>query len=138
MRAQNFIYQLLIMSSADENRCILVIDDEIDLCHIVQFTLEHLKGWRILTAQSVQAGLVKAQTEQPDVILLDLSLDDDGLNLLKTLKANPTTQSILVILFTATDIDSFPDLNPSDIAGVILKPFNVFKLADQITEQLGW
>jgi DNA-binding response OmpR family regulator len=125
------------MSSA-KNRCILVIDDEIDLCHIVQITLERLKGWRILTAQSVQAGLVKAQTEQPDVILLDLSLDDDGLNLLKTLKANQTTQSILVILFTATDIDSSPDLNPSDIAGVILKPFNVFKLADQITEQLGW
>lgn len=127
------------MSSSSVKRCILVIDDEPDLCRIVKVTLERLKGWKILTADSAQAGLVLVETQQPDVILLDLTLDGDGLTLLETLKSNPTMQSIPVILFTATDpLDDSLEFDPSDFAGVILKPFNVLQLADQIIEQLGW
>lgn len=125
--------------SSYANRCILVIDDERDLCSIVKVTLERLKGWKIFTAESAQAGLAQAETQQPDVILLDLSLDVDGLTLLPTLKTNPTTQSILIILFTATDpSDDSLEFDSYDVAGVILKPFNVLQLADQIIEQLGW
>ncbi|MEH1973531.1 MAG: response regulator [Nostoc sp.] len=126
--------------SSYTNRCILVIDDEPDLCTIVKFTLEHLKSWKIFTAESAQAGLMQAKMQQPDVILLDLSLyGEDGLTMLQSLKTNPATQSIPVILFTATD-PSFDSLefDPSDFAGVILKPFNVLQLGEQIIEQLGW
>lgn len=127
------------MSSSHANRCILVIDDEPDLCRIVKVTLERLKGWEILTAESAQAGLAQAEIQRPDAILLDLTLDGDGLTLLETLKSNPTMQSIPVILFTATDpLDDSLEFDPSDFAGVILKPFNVLQLADQIIEQLGW
>ncbi|MBN3882798.1 MAG: response regulator [Nostoc sp.] len=126
--------------SSYTNRCILVIDDEPDLCTIVKFTLEHLKNWKIFTAESAQAGLMQAKMQQPDVILLDLSLyGEDGLTMLQSLKTNPATQSIPVILFTATD-PSFDSLefDPSDFVGVILKPFNVLQLGEQIIEQLGW
>lgn len=127
------------MSSSSVKRCILVIDDEPDLCRIVKVTLECLKGWQILTAESVQTGLVQAETQQPDAILLDLNLDGDGLNLLHTLRTNPATQSIPAILFTATDpSEDSLGFSPPNFAGVILKPFNVLQLADQITEQLGW
>ncbi|MFN6566651.1 response regulator [Dendronalium sp. ChiSLP03b] len=121
-------------------RCILVIDDEPDLCCIVKLTLERLKSWKILTTESAQAGLAQAEMQQPDVILLDLALpSEDGLTLLQILKTNSTTQSIPVILFTATDPSSNSlKFDPADVAGVILKPFNVFQLADQIIEQLGW
>ena len=127
------------MSSSYANRCILVIDDEPDLCRIVKVTLERLKGWEIRTAESAQAGLAQIEAQQPDAILLDLTLDGDGLTLLQTLKTNPTTHSIPVILFTATDpLDDSLEFNLSDFAGAILKPFNVLQLGDQIIEQLGW
>ena len=129
------------MSFSHTNRCILIIDDEPDLCRIVKVTLERLKGWEILTAEFPQAGLAQAQMQQPDVILLDLTLlpNGDGLTLLQTLKTNPTTQSIPVILFTATEpADYSLEFDFKSVAGVILKPFNVLQLAEQIIEQLGW
>lgn len=127
------------MSSSDGDRCILVVDDEPELSRIVKVTLERLKGWTVLTSESVQAGLEQAKGQLPDVILLDLNLDGEGLALLQTLKTNPITQSIPVILFTATDLsDARLELHPFDLAGVIFKPFNVLHLADEIIKQLGW
>lgn len=127
------------MSSSDSNRCILVVDDEPELNRIVKVTLERLKGWTVLTSESVQAGLEQAKGQHPDVILLDLNLDGEGLALLQTLKTNPITQSIPVILFTATDLSNDRlELSPFDLAGVIFKPFNVLHLADEIIKQLGW
>ncbi|GAB1539659.1 hypothetical protein NUACC21_23260 [Scytonema sp. NUACC21] len=73
------------------------------------------------------------------MILLDLNLDGEGLALLQTLKTNPITQSIPVILFTATDLsDDRLELCPFNLAGVIFKPFNVLHLADEIIKQLEW
>jgi len=128
------------MLVSNANRCILVIDDEPDLCRIVKVTLERLKAWKILTVESGQAGLTQAQTQHPDAILLDLSLSDgDGMELLQVLKTNPVTQSIPVILFTAKDPTEIRlEFSPCEVAGLILKPFNVLQLADRIVAQLGW
>lgn len=135
------------MPNSNPNRCILLIDDEPDLCRIVKVTLERLKGWTILTANTGQTGFALAQTQPFDAILLDLSLPDgNGLEWLQTLKTNPATQSIPVILFTASD-PTDPNAPTStcklesdgtEIAGVILKPFNALQLADQISTQLHW
>ncbi len=130
---------LNVMSSSYSDRCILVVDDEPELSRIVKVTLERLKGWTVLTSESVQAGLEQAKGQHPDVILLDLNLDGEGLALLQTLKTNSITQSIPVILFTATDLsDDQLELHPFDLAGIIFKPFNVLHLADEIIKQLGW
>ncbi len=127
------------MPSSYGDRCILVVDDEPELSRIVKVTLERLKGWTVITSESVQAGLEQAKGQHPDVILLDLNLDGEGLALLQTLKTNPITQSIPVILFTATDpSDDRLELCPFDFAGAIFKPFNVLHLADEIIKQLGW
>ncbi len=132
---------LTLMSNFNPNRCILLIDDEPDLCRIVKVTLERLKDWTILTAHTGQDGFTIAQTQPLDLILLDLSLPDgNGLAWLQTLKTNSATQSIPVILFTASDPTSTDALegDSTDITGVILKPFSVLQLADQIITQLHW
>jgi len=126
------------MSSSNGDRCILVVDDEPELSRIVKVTLERLKGWTVITSESVQVGLEQAKGQHPDVILLDLNLDGEGLDLLQTLKTNPITQSIPVILFTATELsDDRLELHPLDLAGIIFKPFNVLHLADEIIKLLG-
>lgn len=122
------------------HHCILLIDDEPDLCQIVKLTLEHLKGWKVIAVESGRLGLAQALANQPDAILLDLSLPDgDGLMLLQALKTNPATQSIPVILLTAKEIDENSlEFNSCKVAGVILKPFNVLELSDRIAVLLGW
>lgn len=119
---------------------ILVIDDEINLCTVIKVCLEHIGGWQVLIAQSGSEGLVLAETELPDAILLDVMMPDmDGLVLLHALHINPVTQTIPVILLTAKPQPV--NLNQSaqlSLVGVIPKPFDPIELADQVAELLGW
>ena len=119
---------------------ILVIDDEINLCTVIQACLENLGGWETLTALSGREGLAIAQTQQFDAILLDVMMPDiDGIALWRELQNNSATQAIPVILLTAkvqsTDIAQFAKLG---VAGVIAKPFNPLTLAEQVASTLGW
>ncbi|WP_414583956.1 response regulator [Scytonema sp. PCC 10023] len=119
---------------------ILVIDDEINLCTVIKVCLERIGGWQVLIAQSGSEGLVLAETELPDAILLDVMMPDtDGLVVLHTLHINPVTETIPVILLTAKPQPV--NLNQSaqlGFVGVIPKPFDPLELADQVAELLGW
>ncbi len=119
---------------------ILVVDDEEHIQEVIQTCLEILQNWHVILAESGMEGLRKAEMEQPDVILLDVSMPDmDGLTTLQRLRENPTTQTIPVILLTAkvqpNDQARFTTL---DIRGIITKPFDPLKLAEQIAETLNW
>lgn len=118
---------------------ILVIDDEDDIRKLTQTCLEIMGGWQVLSACSGSEGLAKAQAEQPDAILLDVMMPDmDGLTTFQKLQANPATKHIPVILLTArgrsADQNQLVELGT---AGVINKPFNPLKLAEQVAEALG-
>jgi CheY-like chemotaxis protein len=119
---------------------ILLIDDEKHISTVVKTCLVTLGGWVVLTADSGKEGLLKARQEQPDAILLDIMMPDmNGITLLQELRKEPKTQNIPVLLLTAkaqmSDRDEYTHL---DIAGVITKPFEPLKLAEQIAEVLGW
>ncbi len=119
---------------------ILVIDDEKNLCSVIQACLEHLGGWRVLTAGEGSEGLLLAQTQLPDAILLDVMMPDmDGISLFRLLQSNVATRGIPVIFLTAKvqamDLSEFAELG---VAGVIAKPFDPLRLAQQVAEILGW
>lgn len=118
---------------------ILVIDDEDDIRKLTQTCLEIMGGWQVLTASSGSEGLAKAQTEQPDVILLDVMMPDmDGQTTFQQLQANPATRNIPVILLTARGRSANETLFAElAVKGVINKPFNPLKLADQVVAALG-
>ena len=119
---------------------VLVIDDEVNLCTVIQVCLEHLGGWETLMALSAKEGLAIAQTQQLDAILLDVMMPDiDGLTLFQELQKDSLTQTIPVILLTAkvqsTDLNQFAKLG---VAGVIAKPFDPMTLAERVASTLGW
>ncbi len=119
---------------------VLVIDDEINLCTVIQACLENLGGWETLMALSGEEGLAIAQTQQFDAILLDVMMPDmDGLTLFGKLQNDSATQDIPVILLTAkvqsADLSQFAKLG---VAGVIAKPFDPLTLAEQVASTLGW
>lgn len=119
---------------------ILVIDNEQYIREVTQICLETVAGWEVLTAGSGSEGLLEAETEQPDAILLDVMMPDmDGLTTFGKLKGNPVTQRIPVILLTAkaqaSDRCRYTQMG---VTGAIAKPFNPLELAAQVALALGW
>ncbi|MFY7803623.1 MAG: response regulator [Limnoraphis robusta] len=122
------------------NRQILVVDDEEHLRELVQLCLEDLAGWQTLTAGSGKECLRILQTEQPNAILLDVSMPEmDGFMVFEQLQSNPVTQSIPVILLTAKVLPSDrAKFSKMGVAGVITKPIEATTLTEEVAEILGW
>lgn len=119
---------------------ILVIDNEEYIREVAQICLETVAGWKVLTANSGHSGLVLAQKEQPDAILLDVMMPDmDGPTTFQNLQANVATKDIPVILLTAK-VQASDRLRYTSmgIKAAIAKPFNPLTLANQVAEVLGW
>ncbi|MBF2063125.1 MAG: response regulator [Calothrix sp. C42_A2020_038] len=119
---------------------VLVVDNEEYIQEVTKICLETVAGWRVLTASSGKEGILKAETEHPDAILLDVMMPDmDGITTFEKLKANPATTEIPVILLTAkiqaSDRRRYADLGIRD---AIAKPFNPIELANQVASVLGW
>ena len=119
------------------DKLILIIDDEEDIREVAQICLELTAGWRTMGAGSGAEGSARAHSDRPDAILLDVMMPGkDGIAVLGDLRADPLTADIPVIMLTAKA--SAQRRPPSGAAGVIVKPFDPPKLADQIAEMLGW
>ncbi len=54
------------------NKRILVIDNEEYIREVAQICLETVASWEVITAGSGREGLILAEREQPDGILLDV------------------------------------------------------------------
>lgn len=119
---------------------ILIIDDEDDIREVAQASLEIMRDWEVLTAGSSHEGLIKAEADRPDAILLDVMLPDmDGTATLRLLQNSAATAHIPVIFLTAkarsTDQRQFAELGA---VAILTKPFEPEELADQIAAALGW
>ncbi|MEG4317987.1 MULTISPECIES: response regulator [unclassified Microcoleus] len=122
------------------DRLILVVDDQEHLRELVQACLEDLGGWETLVAGSGEECLQILQTEQPDAILLDVSMPGmDGIAVYDRLQSDPKTRSIPVILLTAkvlpSDRAKFAEMG---VTGVISKPIQPTSLTVEVAEILGW
>ncbi|QLE57372.1 response regulator [Nostoc sp. TCL26-01] len=119
---------------------VLVIDDEEAIQEVIQACLEELGDWEVFTAGSGKEGLIIAESQLPDGILLDVSMPEmNGFETLQKLQENLVTQEIPVVLLTAkvqpADLQRFSQL---EIAGVIQKPFEPLKLLDLVAQAFQW
>ena len=117
---------------------ILVVDDEIYIVHILDFSLG-MEGYEVLTALDGEQALEKARAEHPDLIVLDIMMPKlDGYETCKLLKADPATKGIPVILLSAkgrnVDQKIGFEVGADDY---ITKPFSPRKLVERINAVLG-
>ena len=85
---------------------IFVVEDEKDLVELLTYNLEK-DGYRVLSEMDGESALKKIPEKMPDLVLLDLMLPKtDGLTVCKTLKANPKTAHIPVVMLTAKGEES--------------------------------
>ena len=112
---------------------VLVVDDEEEVrATLCEFLGEH--GFVPVQAADGEEALAKSFTEKPDLILLDLRLPKvDGYQVCQTLKGNPITSVIPIIMVTALNA------TPQKVMGIeygaddyIEKPFDLEELLPRI------
>ena len=111
---------------------IYIIEDDTDIREMESYALRN-SGFDIL-ALSDGSGLAEALTrETPDLILLDIMLPgEDGLSILRRLRASERTKRIPIIMVTAktTEIDKVSlDMGADDY---ITKPFGIMELVSRV------
>jgi len=80
---------------------VLIIEDNVTFRGILSMMLQR-QGYEVISADKGINGLQRATQDQPNIIILDLSLPDiNGVEVLSTLKATPETSHIPVIICTA-------------------------------------
>jgi two-component system, OmpR family, response regulator len=113
---------------------ILLVDDEPDMLKLAQFSLEKIGKWNVVTATSGDNAILSAQTEKPDLIIMDFNMPEkDGGQTLAELRKNESTAGIPVIFLSArSGKKDAAELISLGAAGVIAKPFNPIELPNKI------
>ena len=107
---------------------ILIVEDEIDIRDVVAFNLRQA-GHTVIVATRGREGLDKL-AEKPNLVILDLMLPDmSGVEVCKTLKHDPQTANVPVLMLTARgeEIDRVVgfEVGADDY---IVKPFSMREL----------
>jgi DNA-binding response OmpR family regulator len=105
---------------------VLIIEDEVDVAHYVQFALEH-SGFETIVAHDGLEASNLLPTITPNIILLDMHLPFvDGFTLLNQIKTLPHLQQTKVVLMSGwSDLSSEVE-NQVDL--VLIKPIALSKL----------
>ncbi len=116
---------------------ILIVDDEPTIVMVIGAYLRH-KGYEVVEANNGQECIAKAQSELPDVILLDNMMPVmDGLTALSNLKNLEVVKDIPVIMVTAFASKENMDRARQDgVVAFIAKPFDYNVLLEKITQAL--
>lgn len=121
-------------------RRILIVDDEERIREVVRMCLIKVAKWDVFTASCGQDAIAIAAIEQPDAILLDVSMPGiNGIETLQQLQQNPKTAGIPAIFLTAkTQRVERLHYERIGVAGLIVKPFDPLQISNEISRILNW
>jgi len=117
---------------------LLYVEDNLSNLRLMQRIIATQTGLTLLDAPNAELGLAMARAQQPDLILLDISLPGmDGFAALRQLRDDPATRDIPVIAITANTMAG--DVSKGQAAGFddyLSKPLDVEKLLALLDKQL--
>jgi two-component system alkaline phosphatase synthesis response regulator PhoP len=117
---------------------ILVVDDEVYILHILEFSLG-AEGFEVITASNGEVAVEKAIQEKPDLIVLDIMMPVlDGYETCRRLKRESETKHIPVILLTAKGREADKRLG-FEVGAIdyVVKPFSPNRLVGRVEEIIG-
>ena len=108
---------------------ILIVDDETDMCKLMQDLLETL-GYQVASVNSGKAAIVKYESWRPDAVLLDRNMPEmDGLTCAEKIMDHDHNAKILIM--SGYDEDESSDMAEEKkklLKGYLTKPINMKKL----------
>jgi DNA-binding response OmpR family regulator len=110
---------------------ILIVEDNTDLAYGLQNNLE-IEGYEVEVAGDGRAGLARARTHRPDLVILDLMLPGlDGYRVLKTLRDEGHDMPVLILTAHGQEADKVRGfrLGADDY---VTKPFGLLELMARV------
>jgi len=122
---------------------ILLIDDDVDVVEAMKIVLES-KGYQVLTAYEGESGYKKAETEKPDLIVLDVVMKtkDQGFQISYKLRGNPHLMHIPILMLTSVGKESgfvfHPDIDEEylPVDDFVEKPIEPKELLNKVEKLL--
>ena len=115
---------------------LLVVDDEGDVC---EFT-KNFFGKRdidVITASGGIEALKLVETEKPDLILLDIIMEDiSGIEVLKRLRKNHNNVSVIMVS-GVEDMETVNEVKSLGVKGFIHKPLALDELEIIVLKELN-
>ena len=133
------------MADINQKR-ILVVDDEKDVCEILKVKLEK-QGFHVALAYDGTEALIKLLEYRPQCVLLDIRMSpgDDGLTFLRKVRAYRDEDSDIqqlirktpVIVMTAASGQMKPLFQQEGISGYLEKPYDFNALSEVLLKAVG-
>ena len=116
---------------------VLVIDDETVIGTILRYAFD-VDGHQTLVAGDGTTGIEMARSEHPDVIVLDLMMQDvSGYDVLEVLREDEGTKDLPIVILTAMTMQRERDRCLSKGAdAVMIKPFDPREVAEAVVALL--
>ena len=115
---------------------VLCVDDESDICDLVELSLGLDSGLSVRTCASGEKAVAIAADWHPHIIVSDVMMPVmDGPTMLARLRACPCSANIPVVFLTASA--QLERLESLGAIGIILKPFDPMTLASSVRRLLG-
>ncbi|MBM3148800.1 MAG: response regulator transcription factor [Chloroflexi bacterium] len=120
---------------------ILVIEDDPSTLRFIEYTLQQA-GFEVLLAKNGLDGLRMAQTQHPDLIILDIMLPGlDGYEVCRRLRQKPATANILVLMLSAKarqeDKDTGMKMGADDYLSKPVDPSEIIKRVQSMLTGTG-
>ena len=123
-----------------QSATILIVDDDEDILELFEENLSFMGDYSIVKAYSGKEALVLIEKAPPDLILLDIMMEDmDGTTVCKAIKSGEKTSHIPVIAVTAIHKVHEPryrEIMDSGVDEYLEKPFEYDELKGAIEQQL--
>lgn len=109
----------------DGKHVILYVEDDEDFRCAMRTVLE-ANGYIMVEAPTAEAGLNTYKAEQPDLVIVDLMMEevDAGTQLVKDLKALGNTVPVYMLSSVGQNLSETTDAAELGLAGVFQKPIN--------------
>lgn len=115
---------------------ILVVDDDESILDAISLILEE-DGYQVTTTAKGQEVFKKVKDERPELILLDVLLSGmDGREICKTLKTDPKTKNIPIVMISAHPTAS-KSAKASGADHFLPKPFGMEELLTTVNKFLN-
>jgi two-component system cell cycle response regulator DivK len=126
------------MDSQNSERCLLLVEDTEDNRFMMRRLLE-MEGYRVVEARNGEEAVKVAEAENPELILMDLSLPViDGLAATRLIRKLPSFEATPIIAVSAHDTADFQtEALDAGCNRYITKPIDFGELENLIRELLG-
>ena len=119
-------------------KTVLLVEDNEDNLIVYRTILDHV-GYRVIEARDGEEGVARARADQPDLILMDVSLPKmDGWEATRRIKADSETRRIPIIAVTAHALDDDREkATQVGCDGYLAKPVAPRRVVEEVERFIG-